>query len=142
MATNAIKTWALLSLFSLSAYCTAQQAPSKTENVTNTQKMENKILIGEVFIPKGSIEEFYKQNVTTAFLKKQAGFVEGKIYERIDASGNLHWLTITTWLNQQAYENAQKALKEYYKSIQFNPMVFRERLGITAEHELYTLSGF
>lgn len=141
MATNSIKAWALLSLFSLSAYCTAQTL-SKMENVINTQKMESKILIGEVFIPKNSINEFYKQNVTTAFLKKQTGFVEGKIYERIDVSGNLHWLTVTTWQSQQAYENAQKALKEYYKNIHFNPMAFREKLGITAEHELYTLSEF
>lgn len=141
MGTIKLKAWVVIALFSMAGYCTAQST-TKKEDLTTAQKMENKILIGEVFIPKNSIAEFYKQNVTSAFLKKQTGFVEGKVYERLDASGNLHWVTITTWLNQEAYENAQKSLREYYKSIQFNPTAFREKLGITAEHELYTLSAY
>ena len=137
-----IKTLALISMLSLSALSYAQSSLNHTETSTKELKMENQILIGKVYVPKNSIEEFHKQNVTSSFLKALPGFIEGKLYERFDDSGNLYWISITTWLDQEMYENAQKSLKEYYKSIKFKPMVFREKLGIIADHELYTLSAY
>ena len=104
--------------------------------------MENKIVIGKVFVPKNSLEEFRKQNVTGGFLKTLPGFLKGESYEKLDDSGNLTLISVTTWLNQENYENAEKSLKEFYKSINFNPMMYRERLKITAEHAVYSKRDF
>jgi hypothetical protein len=101
--------------------------------------MENKIVIGKIVVPKNSIEEFKKQNVTGSFLKTLPGFLKGESYERYDESGNLIMITVTTWSNQDSYSNAVDALKVYYKTIKFNPIAFREKLKIVAEHSVYSL---
>jgi hypothetical protein len=109
----------------------------------NQQKMENKIVIGKVFVPKNSLEEFSKnRNVTSSFLKALPGFLKGESYEMLDDSGNLTLFSVTTWLDQESYANAERSLKEYYKSINFNPMIYRERLKIVAEHGVYSLHDY
>ncbi|MFT3912220.1 MAG: hypothetical protein QM737_22525 [Ferruginibacter sp.] len=104
--------------------------------------MENIILIGKIFIPKNSIEEFRSQNVTNSFIRTLSGFLKGESYEMIDETGNLNMVTITTWATEENYHNAQNALKEHYKTIKFDPLAFRERLKIVAEHRVYTLHAY
>lgn len=65
-----------------------------------------------------------------------------KYYEMLDSAGNLNLVSVTTWANQETYEHAEKSLKEYYKSIHFNPMTYRERLKITAEHGVYSIHDY
>ncbi|HEY9259812.1 hypothetical protein [Chitinophaga sp.] len=113
-----------------------------TSSSINQQAMENKIVIGRVFVPKSSLEEFRKQSITGPFLKSLPGFVKGQTYEKFDEEGNLSLVSVTTWSNQETYENAEKSLKEYYKSINFNPMAYRARLKITAEHGVYSMHDY
>ncbi len=133
-----IKSLVLIGFLALPVLIRAQISVNKTDSLNN-QKMENKIVIGKILVPKNSIEEFWKQNVTSSFLKTLPGFLRGETYERYDESGNLTLITVTTWSNQESYLNAQSSLKEYYKTIKFNPIVFREKLKIVAEHEVYSL---
>ena len=119
-----------------------QTTVTQSKSSNNRQEMENKIVIGRVFVPKSSLEEFRKQNITSAFLKALPGFIKGQSYEMLDDSGNLNLVTMTTWLNQEVYENAERSLKAYYKSINFNPMTYRERLKITAEHGVYSMHDY
>jgi len=102
-------------------------------------QMESKIVIGKIFVPQNSIEEFRKQApVTPDFLKTLQGFVKNEAYEMADDSGNLHVITVVTWQNDTCYNNAQHALADYYQKIKFNRMEFRERLKITAEYGVYS----
>jgi hypothetical protein len=75
-------------------------------------------------------------------LKALPGFLKGESYEMLDDSGNLTLFSVTTWLDQESYANAERSLKEYYKSINFNPMIYRERLKIVAEHGVYSLHDY
>lgn len=136
-----IKQLAVISLIMVAPLLGKGQTTS-SKSSTNQQEMENKIVIGRVFVPKNSLEEFRKQNITGAFLKALPGFIKGQTYEMFDDSGNLTLVSVTTWSNQETYEHAEKSLKEYYKSINFNPMAYRERLKITAEHGVYSMHDY
>jgi hypothetical protein len=137
-----IKSLVITGLLVLPLLSWAQTTLIQLNSSNNQQKMENKIVIGKVFVPKSSLEEFRKQNVTSSFLKALPGFLKGESYEMLDDSGNLNLITVTTWLNQESYENAEKSLKEHYKSINFNPMTYRERLKIVAEHGVYSMRDY
>ncbi len=129
MAIINIKSLVIIGLLVLPLLNRAQPASIQLKSSNNQQKMENKIVIGKVFVPKSSLEEFSKnRNVTSSFLKARPGFLKGESYEMLDDSGNLNLFSVTTWLNQESYQNAEKSLREYYKSIDFNPMTYRERL--------------
>jgi heme-degrading monooxygenase HmoA len=104
--------------------------------------MDNKIVIGKLFVPKASIEEFRERNVTGKFLKELPGFVKGESYEKLDDSGNLTMVSVANWANSEAYENAQRALKEHYESIQFNPVPYRERLKMVFEMDAYSIGTY
>jgi heme-degrading monooxygenase HmoA len=101
--------------------------------------MENKIVIGKVFVPKDSIEEFRQRNVTGKFLMEQPGYVKSESYENVDDSGNLKVVTLTNWANSEAYTNAQRALAAYYQSINFDPVPYRDRLKIVFEMDVYSM---
>src|SRR6185369_4188942 len=116
-------------LFSLAVLPFAGFTQPQTGISKNKQYMESKVVIGKIYIPKNSIEDFRKQaGVTPAFLKTQQGFIKNEVYEKTDDSGNLHVITIVTWQNQESYMHAQQSLTEYYKKINFDRMEFRDRL--------------
>lgn len=143
MALIKIKSLVITGLLVLPMLSWAQPTSIQLKSSNNHQKMENKIVIGKVFVPKNSLEEFSKnRNVTSNFLKALPGFLKGESYEKLDDSGNLNLFSVTTWLNQESYENAEKSLREYYKSINFNPMTYRERLKIVAEHGVYSMHDY
>ncbi|MHA4806972.1 hypothetical protein ACX0G9_02635 [Flavitalea flava] len=137
-----IKSLVITGLLALPMLSWAQTETTQMKSSNNQQKMENKVVIGKVIVPQSSLEEFRQQNVTGGFLKTLPGFLNGATYEKLDDSGNLTLISVTTWLNQESYENAEKSLKEFYKSINFNPMMYRERLKITAEHAVYAKHDF
>ena len=143
MAIIKTKSLVIIGLLVLPLLSWAQPASTQLKSSNNQQKMENKIVIGKVFVPKNSLEEFSKnRTVTSSFLKARPGFLKGEAYEMLDDSGNLNLFSVTTWLNQESYQNAEKSLKEYYKSIDFNPMTYRERLKIVAEHGVYSMHDY
>jgi len=143
MALIKIKSLVITGLLVLPMLGWAQTTVTQLKSSNNQQKMENKNVIGKVFVPKSSLEEFSKnRNITSSFLKALPGFLKGESYEMLDDSGNLNLFSVTTWLNQESYENAEKSLREYYKSINFNPMTYRERLKIVAEHGVYSMHDY
>ena len=142
MALIKIKNLVIIALLALPVLSWAQSPVNYFDSSKNNQKMENIILIGKIFVPKNSIEEFRNQNVTATFLKTLPGFLKGESYEMLDESGNLNKITITTWLNRESYNNAQNSLKEYYMTIKFNPIIFREKLKIVFENAVYSLHDY
>jgi hypothetical protein len=113
----------------------------QSDSQKNKKSMESKIVVGKIEVPGTSIEAFRKQvHVTPNYLKKLPGFVSGEMYEMIDDSGVLHVLSVTTWVDDASYKNAQQRLAEYYKEINFDRMAFREKLNITADYALYIQS--
>ena len=142
MALIKIKNLVIIGMLMLPLLSRAQAPVVQLKSSNNQQKMENKIVIGKIFVPKSSLEEFRKQNVTSGFLKALPGFLKGESYEMLDDSGNLNLISVVTWLNQESYENAERSLKEHYKSISFNPMIYRERLKIAATHGVYSMRDY
>jgi heme-degrading monooxygenase HmoA len=114
----------------------------QSDSQKNKKSMESKIVVGKIEVPGTSIEAFRKQvHVTPNYLKKLPGFVSGEMYEMTDDSGVLHVLSVTTWVDDASYKNAQQKLAEYYKEINFDRMAFREKLNITADYALYVQSA-
>jgi hypothetical protein len=142
MVLTKISNLFLMGLLLLPSLSRAQDTLTFNKSSNEKQKMENKAVIGNVFVPKSSLEEFRKQNVTGKFLKTLPGFVKGDSYEMLDEAGNLTLISVTIWSNQESYEHAENSLKEYYKSINFNPMTYRERLKIIAKHGLYSIHDY
>jgi hypothetical protein len=135
------KTLVILGLLMLPMLGWTQDTLMQQNSSNKQQKMGNRTVIGNVSVPKSSLGEFRKQNVTGSFLKTLPGFIKGEAYEKLDDSGNLKLVTVTTWLNEESYENADKALQEHYKSINFDPITYRERLKIVSEHGVYSMHG-
>lgn len=104
--------------------------------------MENRMVIGKIFVPQASLKGFREQNFTSKFLKQLPGFIKGEAYEKLDEADNLHMVTMTVWANAEAYNNAQRALKEYYESLNFNPLEFRERMKIVFENDVYSIGSY
>jgi hypothetical protein len=139
-----LKIMALLVVAGALLFPMISKAQSSTKDIvqSDSQKtkksMESKIVVGKIEVPGKSIEAFRKQmHVTPNYLKKLPGFVSGEMYEMTDDSGVLHVLSITTWVDDASYKNAQHKLTEYYKEISFDRMAFREKLEIAADYALY-----
>jgi hypothetical protein len=83
---------------------------AKSDSLNPKKSMEKKIIVGEIEVPVNSIEPFRKQmHVTPNYLKNLPGYVTGEMYEMTDDSGTLHVLSITTWNNEESYNNARKS---------------------------------
>ena len=127
--------------FAIQAQANDQQnTVGQSTTIKNQKRMNYKVNIGKIDVPKASIEEFRKQSSQTPiYLKTLSGFVKGDYYEMTDESGNLHMVSVTTWENSEYYERAQAALKNHYAEIHFNRMEFVQRLGLTIKYDAYSV---
>jgi heme-degrading monooxygenase HmoA len=112
-----------------------QTGTFKTKN-----RMDYKVNIGRIDVPKASIEEFRTQSSQTPiYLRTLPGFVKDDYYEMTDDLGNLHMMSVTVWENDGYYKKAQEALKKHYEEIHFNRMDFVQHLGLTVKYDAYSV---
>ena len=105
-----------------------------------TNNMNNKIVIGNIYVPKAAIEEFKKQfNLSNDFLKNQPGYLGLLAFEHTDDSGNLNVVTVATWQNEELATRARQSMQAEYKRINFNQTEYYERLQIKASREIYNV---
>jgi len=90
-------------------------------------------------VPESAREEFLeKVRESQVLLQQQQGFLQDFVLERASNSREFHLITIVEWQNQQAVDDARKAVTAFHQSANFNPEELFERLGIRAQREMYT----
>ncbi len=96
------------------------------------------IFIDKFLVPEKAKQEFTERvNINRNFIKKLTGFIEDGAYERTDEHGNLIYITIAVWENEDALKKAKEAVQAEYKKQGFNPAEMFERLNITMDRGTY-----
>lgn len=94
--------------------------------------------IDKFLVPANAKQEFMERvKINRDFIKKLPGFVEDAAYERTDEQGNLIFITIAVWENNEALQKAREAVQAGYKKEGFNPAAMFERLHITMDRGMY-----
>ncbi len=103
------------------------------------ENIKNKVhLIDKFFVPANSKKEFIERaTIIRNFIKKLPGFIGDAAYERTDEHGNLAYITIAVWENEDAVKKAKEAAQAEYKKQGFNPAEMFERLNITMDRGTY-----
>jgi len=97
-----------------------------------------KVFIDKIVIPQNAIEQVMERlNYNTEFLQKQPGLIENMHYERPDEQGNLVIVTVATWENASAVEQARAAVQEDYQRMGINLTEKLKEWGVTMDRGLY-----
>lgn len=94
--------------------------------------------IDKFLVPANAKQEFLERvKINRDFIKKLPGFVEDVAYERTDEQGNLIFITVALWQNEEVMQKAKEAVQAEYKKQGFNPAAMFERLHITMDRGIY-----
>lgn len=94
--------------------------------------------IDKFLVPAQAREEFIARvHINRNFIKTLPGFIEDEAYERVDEHGNLIYITVAVWANDEALQHAKDAVQAEYKREGFNPAAMFERLHITMDRGQY-----
>ena len=97
------------------------------------------VLIDTFIVPEESKSEFREAAAAAQnFVGSLPGYVEGYIYEQTDGESNHNFLTSAVWKNEEAFEDAKKAVLIEYQKRNFDPEANRKRLGIEHTRSTYT----
>jgi len=115
----------------LSALAYAQQTKNQP---TKMEKNMKQVLIDKVTVPANSKEEFLpRMNMSREFVKKQPGFIKDEFFEQTDEHGDLIYITIVVWENEEAFDKARHAVQAEYQREGFDLPGFCKRLNIKLE---------
>jgi len=96
------------------------------------------VFIDKIVIPQNAIPQVMERlNYNTSFLEKQPGLIENMHYERTDEQGNLVIITVATWENAAAVEQAKAAVQEDYRRLGINLTEKLKEWGVTMDRGLY-----
>jgi steroid delta-isomerase-like uncharacterized protein len=95
--------------------------------------------IDKFIVPAEAKTEFLERvTINRNFIRVLPGFVEDAAYERTDESGNLIFITIAVWQNEDSLKTAKEAVQAEYKKQGFNPAQMFDRLNIKIDRGIYT----
>ena len=101
------------------------------------------ILIDEFIVPEESKAEFLEgTRKIQSFIRTLPGFVEGFLYEKKDGENRHNFLTTAVWKNEEAFENAKRAVVTEHHRQGFNPQETRRRLKIESVRSTYARSPY
>ena len=101
------------------------------------------VLIDTFTVPPEAKNEFREAAVRAQdFIKTLAGYVEGYIYEQTDGESQSNFLTTAVWKDEQAFEDAKKAVLDEYQKRGYDPKETRQRLGIEQTRSTYTRNPY
>lgn len=90
-------------------------------------------------VPADARDEFVQQvRRTHSLLEKQPGFVQDRLLERPEGSGEAHFITFVEWENGDAIENSRDAVAVMHESDGFDPQEMFARLDIEVDLGTYT----
>lgn len=94
--------------------------------------------IDKFLVPASAKEEFMQRaNFNRTFIKKLPGFIEDAAYERVDENGNIIFITIAAWENEDAVKKAKEAVQAEYKKQGFDLAAMLARLNVTIDRGMY-----
>jgi predicted ester cyclase/heme-degrading monooxygenase HmoA len=94
--------------------------------------------IDKFMVPMKAKEAFMERvKINRNFIKTLPGFIEDHAYERADENGNLIFITIAVWENEEFVKKAKEVVQAEYKRQGFNMPKFLEQLQITMDRGLY-----
>jgi heme-degrading monooxygenase HmoA len=97
-----------------------------------------RVLIDTFIVPEESKAEFLERaRKSQSFISTLPGFVEGFLYEKKDGENRYNFLTTAVWENEEAFENAKKAVAIEYQKQGFNPQETRKKLKIESVRSTY-----
>ena len=107
--------------------------------LSNKNAHKDKIhFIDKFFVPEKAKQEFMERvRINRNFIKTLPGFIEDTAYERTDEHGNLIFITIAVWENEEALKKAKEAVQAEYKKQGFDLAAMFERLNITMDRGIY-----
>jgi heme-degrading monooxygenase HmoA len=101
------------------------------------------ILIDEFDVPEESKAEFLEgARKIQSFIRTLPGFVEGFLHEKKDGESRHDFLTTAVWENEEAFENAKRAVAIEHQKQGFNPQETRQRLKIESVRSTYARSPY
>lgn len=90
--------------------------------------------IGKYLIPAASKEAFLeRQNIARTYIHTLAGFIRDHAYERITETGDTEYITIATWTNDEALNNARELVQAENDRQGFDRAALLKRLNIKME---------
>jgi predicted ester cyclase len=94
--------------------------------------------IDKFLVPGKAKQEFIERvSIIRKLLRNLPGFIEDTAYERTDEQGNLIYITIAVWENEEVMGKAKETMQAEYKKQGFNPAEMMERLGISIDRGMY-----
>ena len=101
------------------------------------------ILIDEFVVPEESKVEFLERTrKIQSFVRTLPGFVEGFLYGKKDGESRHNFLTTAVWENEEAFENAKRAVAIEHQKQGFDPQETRQRLKIESVRSTYARSPY
>jgi heme-degrading monooxygenase HmoA len=96
------------------------------------------VLIDTFIVPEESKADFLERTQKAqSFIRTLPGFVEGFLYEKKEGESKFNFMTIAVWKNEDAFENAKKAVATEFQKKGFDPQETRKRLRIESERAVY-----
>jgi heme-degrading monooxygenase HmoA len=115
-----------------------------TENIRAQKEYTmQKVLIDKFVVPEESKAPFLERTCKVqGFLKTLPGFVEGFLYVKRGGESRYDYLTTAVWENEQAFENAKKAVAPEFKKQGFDPQETMKQLKIESVRAVYERSPY
>ena len=116
-----------------------EAVPQDLTLFTNRKASADQVrFIDKFLVPVKAKEAFIERvKINRSFIKTLPGFIEDHAYERTDENGNLIFITIAVWENEEFVKKAKEVVQAEYKRQGFNMPQFLEQLHITMDRGLY-----
>lgn len=99
---------------------------------------DNVRFIDKFIVPANAKQAFLERvDINRGFIKKIPGFVEDHAYENTDEQGNLIYVTIAVWENEEALKKAKELVQAEYKRQGFDMPGMLKQLNITLDRGVY-----
>jgi heme-degrading monooxygenase HmoA len=107
------------------------------------EQFMQKVLIDIFVVPEESRLPFLERSrKVQSFLKTLPGFVEGFLYERKKGESRYNYLTIATWENEEAFENAKAIVAAEFKKQGYDREAAAKKLKIESQRAVYERSPY
>lgn len=103
-----------------------------------TSPAERVRFIDKFIVPAKAKQAFLERvAINRSFIKKIPGFIEDHAYENTDEQGNLIYVTIAVWENEEALKKAKEVVQAEYKRQGFDMPGMLKELNITLDRGVY-----
>ncbi|MBO9612961.1 MAG: hypothetical protein J7619_09715 [Dyadobacter sp.] len=94
--------------------------------------------ISKYLIPAASKETFLeRQHIARAYIHTLPGFIRDHAYERVTETGDTEYITLATWVNEEAVHNARELVQAENLRTGFNRAEMLQKLNIRMEPGLF-----